>query len=385
MNKEEALTHFNQVVLEPAIHYALSTLRTYVVEHREELIQAFVESIRQLCIQAKMDQEQQGKSSVAFIHCSMLRMSLVNGSYAYLLEAYSEDWYWDSIGCFHEYDATWAFAPLNELQDSLIVEMKRYGGKLNASDAERMILQAAGQFNAFVMTIARMAVPHILNLPEMQALDRSDRFQIRVGEYKDYSEPVHIREGDHRNIQHLRKKISTADGLENAYGDYTSLSLPEGSFDHVDVRYSDFSDADFRKCSFINSVLIGTKWHRSNLSETDLRGSVLTDASFRGCNLKGANLSETSDGGNGDGFATTSLGLQGISFERANLENADLRGANLAQADFKEANLTGAQVWIHDRDKYEDQWSDKQLASVLWVALPTREDKEGLWSSNITN
>lgn len=65
MNKEEALTHFNQVLLEPAVHYALSTLRTYVVEHREELIQAFVESIRQLCIQAKMDQEQQGKSSVA--------------------------------------------------------------------------------------------------------------------------------------------------------------------------------------------------------------------------------------------------------------------------------------------------------------------------------
>jgi|GEM_PF-860030 len=385
MNKEEALTHFHQVVLEPAIHHALLNLRSYVVEHSEKLIQAFVESIRQLCIQAKIDQEQQGKSSVAFLHCSMLRMSLVNGSYACLLEAYSESWYWDGIGCFHEYDATWAFAPLNKLQESLFGDMKRYGGKLNASDAERLILQAAGRFNAFVVAIARMAVPHILALQEMQALDRSDRFQIRVGEYKDWSEPVHIREGDHRIIQHIRKKLSGADGLENAYGNYTSLSLPEGSFDHVDVRYPDFSDADFRKCSFRNSVLIGTKWHQSNLSETDLRGSVLTDASFQGCNLKGANLSETSDGGNGDGFATTALGIQGISFERANLENADLRGANLAQADFKEANLTGAQVWLHDREKYEDLWSDEQRASVRWVVLPTREDKEERWSSNITN
>lgn len=385
MNKEDALTHFNQVVLEPAIHHALANLRSYVMEHREELIRAFVESVRQLCIQAKISQVELNKDAVAFIHCSMLRMSLLDGSYACLLEAYSDSWYWDRIGCFHEYDAAWAFAPLNELRELLLGEMKRYGGKLNASDVERLILQTAGRFNAFVTAIARMSIPRILMLDEMQALERSDRFQIRVGEYKDWSEPIHIREGDSRNTQHIRKKLSAADGLENAYGDYTSLSLPEGSFDHVDVRYSDFSDADLSNCSLRNAVLVGTKWHRSNLSETDLRGSVLTDASFRECNLKGANLSETSDGGNGDVFTTNALGLQGISFERANLENADLRGANLAQADFKDANLTGAQVWFHERNKYEDQWSDEQLASVLWVVLPSHEDKEGLWFSDITN
>lgn len=374
MNKAEAIAHLQQETLEPVLQDHLSSLRVYIMEHQNSLIQSFVESMRQLCLKAELAQQELGKEPISILHCSMLRTSILEGSYICLLEAYSDQWYWDEVECLHTYDATWAFQSLSSLEEFLHIEMRRYGGVLNASDAERMMLQSAGRFNAYVTAIVRLAVPHMLNLKEMERLHRGDQFQIRVGEYKDWSEPVYVRDYRYRDIQNIRKKLTLAEGLECAYADYTSLSLTEGLFDHVDIRYSDFSLADLSKSDLRGAVLIGTKWEQSDLSGADLRGALLMDAVFRECSLRGANLSDVSDGASME-FHEGALGLQGICFAGANLEGADLRGAQLFHADFQGARLSQAQIWLHDRERYTHVLSEEQIESIRWVVSHEKEEE----------
>lgn len=382
MNKAEAIAHLQQEILEPALQAHLSTLRVYIMQHQNSLIQSFVESMRQLCVKAEWAQQELGKEPISILHCSMLRTSILEGSYTCLMEAYSDQWYWDEVECMHTYDATWAFQPLSSLQQLLHIEMRRYGGVLNASDVERMMLQSAGRFNAYVITLARLAVPHVVNLKEMEHINRADQFQIRVGEYKDWSEPVYIRDYGYRDMQNIRKKLSVAEGLECAYGDYTSLSMAEGLYDHVDIRYSDFSHADLNKSNLRGAVMIGTKWEQSDLSGADLRGALLMDAVFRECSLRGANLSDVSDGASME-FEKSVLGLQGICFAGANLEGADLRGAQLFHADFQGARLSQAQIWIHDRERYTHVLNEEQIESIRWVV--SHEEEEELWSHDFMN
>ena len=382
MNKAEAIAHLQQEVWEPALQDQLSNLRAYIVQHQEALIHSFVESMRQLVLKAVSAQQTLGKDPIANLHCSMLRTSILEGNYLCLLEAYSDRWYWDEVECLHTYDATWAMQPLSSLQELLHIEMRRYGGVLNSSDVERMMLQSANQFNAYVTALARLAVPHIVNLKEMEHIDRAELFQIRVGEYKDWSEPVYIRDYGYRDVHNIRKKLSVAEGLECAYGDYTSLSLAEGIYDHVDIRYSDFSHTDLSKSSLRNAVMIGTSWEHSDLSGVDLRGALLMDAEFRECNLCGADLSDVSDGGN-MGAQEGVLGLQGICFAGANLEGADLRGAQLFHADFHGARLGQAQIWLHDRERYRHVLTEEQMESIYWVV--SHEKEEELWSNDFTN
>lgn len=374
MNKAEAIVHLQQEILEPVLQDHLSSLRVYIMEHQNSLIQSFVESMRQLCLKAELAQQELGKEPISILHCSMLRTSILDGSYTCLLEAYSDQWYWDEVECLHTYDATWAFQSLTPLKELLHIEMRRYGGVLNASDAERMMLQSAGRFNAYVTAIARLAVPHMLNLKEMERLHRGDQFQIRVGEYKDWSEPVYVRDYRYRDIQNIRKKLTLAEGLECAYADYTSLSLTEGLFDHVDIRYSDFSLADLSKSDLRGAVLIGTRWEQSDLSGADLRGALLMDTVFRECSLLGANLCDVSDGASME-FHEGVLGLQGICFAGANLEGADLRGAQLFHADFQGARLSQAQIWLHDREQYTHVLSEEQIESIRWVVSHEKEEE----------
>lgn len=374
MNKAEAIVHLQQEILEPVLKDHLSSLRVYIMEHQNSLIQSFVESMRQLCLKAELAQQELGKEPISILHCSMLRTSILDGSYTCLLEAYSDQWYWDEVECLHTYDATWAFQSLTPLKELLHIEMRRYGGVLNASDAERMMLQSAGRFNAYVTAIARLAVPHMLNLKEMERLHRGDQFQIRVGEYKDWSEPVYVRDYRYRDIQNIRKKLTLAEGLECAYADYTSLSLTEGLFDHVDIRYSDFSLADLSKSDLRGAVLIGTRWEQSDLSGADLRGALLMDTVFRECSLLGANLCDVSDGASME-FHEGVLGLQGICFAGANLEGANLKGAQLFHADFQGARLSQAQIWLHDREQYRHVLSEEQIESIRWVVSHEKEEE----------
>jgi TIR domain/Pentapeptide repeats (8 copies) len=100
----------------------------------------------------------------------------------------------------------------------------------------------------------------------------------------------------------------------------------------------DLSDTDLRE-----TILFGANLSKANLADADLSGSDLDTAKLAGANLKGCNLTYTRFV-----FATlrganlSSTNLVGTNLQHANLEKANLKGAILSGAILADVNLSGA-------------------------------------------
>ena len=92
--------------------------------------------------------------------------------------------------------------------------------------------------------------------------------------------------------------------------DLSGISLPGVTFEFVDAR-------------------------KVNLSDADLRGGYFKGTVFKMANFTGANLSNAFFGW---------ANLAGVNFTGANLSGVDFREANLSGANFEGANLTGAHL-----------------------------------------
>ncbi|PUA35551.1 pentapeptide repeat-containing protein [Paenibacillus elgii] len=367
MGKEEALLHLREHVLDPALTERISALDADFRQHKRQLAAGFVTSFRELCLKIKAMQERQEKAPIAFIHYSMLRTSIREGANTYLIEAYSDDWYWDTAYCDAAYDAGWAFQGIRPLLSVLDDSRKAYMNILHSADTERLVMQEIGYFDQFVTVLARWAIPEAVKLPEFQQIAKADRLQIRIGEFKDRSEPLYVEDRGQRDVQQIRRRLEQKQEADCSYESFRGLPLSLGHYDELDLRYSDFSGSDLTSCTFNGCVLIGTRWHGCRLRHTDFSYSQLCDADFRDCDLKGANFRMA----DGQGFADKlhrTPGLLGVNFANADLEGANFLHADLPEANFEGANLNQAVFAERDRERLRPWLSEAQIASIRWVS-----------------
>jgi hypothetical protein len=81
---------------------------------------------------------------------------------------------------------------------------------------------------------------------------------------------------------------------------------------------------------------------RLDLSNTDIRGAVLSEGKLQGINFSGANL---------QGANLSRAKLQKADLTKANLKEADIRGANLQEANVFQAVLRRANLWGANLEK----------------------------------
>ncbi|MCM3289179.1 hypothetical protein M3661_03450 [Paenibacillus sp. MER 180] len=155
MDKEEARQHLYEHVLQPALEEQVSVVARLFHDQQERLVAEWIESFRGMCMQIAQMQRRGEKAPIGFIHYSVLRTSVLEGTCTYQIEAYSDDWYWDPAECFARYDARWALQGLTALIELLYERRKMYMGMLHAADVERMVLQHIGAFSQFVTALAR--------------------------------------------------------------------------------------------------------------------------------------------------------------------------------------------------------------------------------------
>ncbi|OAB35934.1 pentapeptide repeat-containing protein [Paenibacillus glacialis] len=360
MNREEILQEVTSSMLEPAIAEAISVLEAEFQTQKHQLIEGFIHSFREMCLQIQHMQDTGEKAPIGYIHYSLLRTSILQGKYTYLIEAYSEDWYGDEDECLNIYDASWAFKSFVPLQERLAQKLKMYFGLFNPGDSERLMLTYIPYYHQFIVAIARMAVCQAMELPEAQQIAKSDTFRVRIGEFKDISEDIYISDlkvGTLESVKRLQREE-----CQLAYGALAGLTLQGHNLDNTEMRYADLRRSHLIECQIRGSILIGTRWGGSTLCSTDFSYSLISDADFSHCDLRGASFCHAS----GEDFNDPlyrSPGLQGISFAHANLEDTDFRGASLYGANFEGANLQGAVFIEEDIAKY--RFTDEQLRSIM--------------------
>ncbi|WP_432774828.1 pentapeptide repeat-containing protein [Brevibacillus gelatini] len=365
MKKEEALRHLYEQVCLPELEKRVAALESFFLKNKERLVDDFVQSIRQMAIKIKTMQDHGAMPAIGFLHFSLLRTAVLDGSNRYLIEAYTDKWYWEGIECFGSYDAGWAFQGFPSLLQLLDEQRKKYIGVLDAPDVERLLLKELDYFTQFISALVRLSIPEVVRLPEYQQLDKAQRFQIRVGEFKDISESVYVEDRLPREEQEARRLLEQAKDSYCTHETFANMRLRQLKANEMDLRYTDFSRSDLENGEFRHCVLIGTRWGGSSLANADFRHSLLADADFRQSDLRGANFSYA-DGQTSDDRLYRQPGLLGIRFDEANLEGADFRHARLYKASFYGANLHQAMFLERDQDRYE--LTEPQRKEIHWIA-----------------
>lgn len=376
MTRTEALSYFNENYARPQINEKLFALDEYFHTNKDSLRQAFVESVREICLNIRDKQNKGEKGKIGFITYSMLRTALAEGKHTVLIEALNKDWFLDFEECQAEYDASWAFDFLDEAIKEFKNLIKPYMGNIVASDVDRIGLLEAAKFNQYIISLARYSMPEVILLKEFDEIDKEDELEIRVGEFRDMSEIVYkedIREKDPVKIKEwLGEKLEN----EYSYEVFKNLDLSGGDYKCIDFKYTEFRNSNLSNSKFEDCVLVGTKFCGSNLIGTDFSKSFIHDANFSNCKLKGS-VFYKAEGASGlidrtcwemPGFIGVNFcgaDLEGVDFEAADLEGAVFIDANLKGVNFLGANLKYA-VFL-ERDLRELDLDERQIKSIRLV------------------
>ncbi|MGM0501842.1 MAG: pentapeptide repeat-containing protein [Bacillota bacterium] len=374
MNKREALEYFYDNYAERTINRSLFAVEEYFNTHLDELIADFRASFKKMCCQVNQLQKTGKKGKIAYITYSMLRTSIADKSYVYLVEAQNEYWFCDQQIFQMEYDASWLFEFLEEAERKLQQQMNSYINPLAKTDIERITLQQAEKYNWYLIYLARYALKEVLKLEEYQNLARTQEFEVRLGEYRDLSEIVYKEDRKGKDAQKMKEWLEEKREYKYAYEVFQDLDLAEGDYIGIDLRYSDLSNSNLAASNLNHCTLLGTKFTNADLRRTDFSLAVIYEADFRNCDLRGAEFRYVL-GFNGlidkqewklPGFQRVDFrnaDLAGANFEGANLQGAIFTGANLAGVNFKDADLTGS--ILPEKDLFQVELTTEQRQKII--------------------
>lgn len=289
MKKQEALDHFNETYVKKISSEKLADLEEYYKEHKDDLADKFIKSIKEICFNLKKMQTQNEKGKIAYIMYSFLRTEILEKRYNYLIEALDEDWFLDYKECHSQYDATWAFKYLEEFEDTLQESRKIYAGQINESDIEKIKLKEVKKYNEYIVEIARYALRKE-DIKELKDIKKEEVLEISIGEYRDLIEPIYKEDNRKKDSKEVKEWLEEKLENEYSYEVYNNLDLSHGDYESIDFRYSNFKETNLEKSNMKESILIGVKFSNCNLKEVDFSNSDLSKAEFEHVNLKDANF-----------------------------------------------------------------------------------------------
>jgi len=340
VKKYEALEHFQQNIVNLKSKQKMQKVEEFFLENKDELVKDLVQSFSEICIKIKQMQSSNEKSKIGFITYSLLRTSMKEKRLTYLVEAFDNRWFFDRVECQTEYEANWLLKFLNELETELENERRQYFNMIVKADIEKIKLKEVGYYNQYLALLGRYAASEMLSLKEYGDIEKDEQLEVRVGEYLDISEIIFKEDFRVRDSKEVKAWLEEKSDRLYWSESLRNYDFSDGNFESKSFNYSDFSMSNISNCKMKSCMLIGTKFSRAIMKNTDLSCTYIYDADFSDCDLEGASFCKA-DGEKGKFYNTKfkRRSLWGVSFEGANLENADFENANLKGATFKDARL----------------------------------------------
>ncbi len=364
MKREEALQHFMDECVVVHVNRLQAIVDRQFRQDKDVLLQPIIHAFEQLFANISRQQQQGKLAPVAFIHLSLLRTSLLENKFTYLLEAYGETWYFDWVECTAKYEAHWLCEAMRDLQNTLEKERKSYIS-IQTTDVRVILQQTVIQFHQYIVQLLRYLFRyHQESVPTIN-FQRATCLRFRAGEYKGFSEDIALI--DER--QQVKKDILLSLEKKEANQSYTfenfsNLSLMQQDLSHMNFSYANFQDSNLAEASLHRSVCIGTNFIGCQLANVDFSYAMIQDADFRNANLAGVNFRHAQ--GKTLKFPNNEVPCYlGTDFSNANLQQAKFEFAQMAGANFTGANLKGATFFQRDQAKY--QFSQAQIKDIHWI------------------
>ncbi|EHS57785.1 hypothetical protein WG8_2258 [Paenibacillus sp. Aloe-11] len=334
------------------------------------LIDEWMEPFRRLCVKIQAMQSAGNKRPIAFVHVSWLRSWLRQGKMLCSLEAYDDTWYLDRTSCMEIFEVPWLSDHVTTYYQAIESTRKLVDKNIPHTESFRILMEDAAVAGQYVVHIVRAMASRMAACAEFQQVRRADDFRIRAGEYMDLSEDVWVELNEPVDAAAVHQWLESKDGSLYRYQDWRGVHLGGGDYESSDLAYTHLTSSHLSNCCFRKSICVGVDFSNSRMQQIDLAQSVIYDANFSGCDLQGANFQEAA-GGEPIILEGQVLGVFGVNFAGANLQNANLLFTDLTHACFENANMNGAKVIASQSASWS--LSEEQKQQIMWM----EEDEQG--------
>lgn len=363
----------------PARTEQVKALLQDFLQQKEMIAAELVNMVDRVCLDTLQRQAEGTMQVCSLLRISLLRTSLLENKMTYVLEAVENE---EIDATFHltshQYDATWIYSHLLQWKTLCQVELKRYIGAIHPWSLDSWIQQEMAPFQDYMIHAMRYSVSQIKGLASYQALVQGDTFEIVVGEYGDamLGESVYLVNHRQKSNEDTKKWLQSSMTNEYIYSHILDLDISVGEYRVSEWNYLRAEQVNLSQSNLRESVLVGIKFEQCNCQFCDFTGSILYDADFRGCDLEGACFDYVM-GEKEQVNVTESMifGIYGVQFQGANLKNTSFRGAKIAgdfrysdlqNVDFTGTDLTGSIML--SQDGMQVNLSEEQMLQVTWLA-----------------
>lgn len=313
--------------------------------HLEEYKTAFLENFRSICENILHLQNECGLGKISYLEYTLLYTSILNQQYSAEIRIYNKNWYFDSgqrvVGhCSLDFP----FAKYHALYLELMAYRKRFAGAVTAREVLGFVLPCAGLFYKYVVAALRYSIPDCAKTELFQSIQRSDEFEINVGEYMGNTEAIY-KENRKRTSEETLAWFQMRHEFAYSFEDFSGLDFSGADLSEIDLRYADLTDAKLTDTDFQDAMLFGTRFCHANLQGADLRYCLMHEADFSGADMTNTKFYAARAY---RGLPNTAnwiiAGYRSVSFRNANLTNADFNGSKIRDADFTGAKMDGTRI-----------------------------------------
>lgn len=277
---------------------------------------------------AKQAEEQEKYGCVHFLF-SMLRYEMTKGRALVRLDVMNAGWMLDEEPLYTELDVTFLFQPYFEWKEKLLLDMREYMGKVNKYDVEYLLQEEILQCTQIITHVLRFLFRDIESQENFAKIPKLAFWNIRLGEYRDYSEII---------MQVNREPRSSEEWLDQLEGAKENPELMNAGW-----------------------------WYRCTFEEGECSGKQMYFTVFEECTLKGIDFSEAQM----TGARFLNCRLEGCSFAGTNLEQAEFEQCEFIECSFACANLNLA---VFSPEGLNEAWFDEKQKEEMLVALAAEEE-----------
>lgn len=356
INREEALEEFREKVVKNLAEESKLSVEKNFKDNEEKVKELIINGMKSLIKRAKESKEDKNENKIAVFQFELLRINIINESYKILVHGYNSFWYLDSDSIYEEIDLSFLFEPFIKLKEKLIKEKRIYMGKVNDYDIQKIIFELTAECYTDMSKTARN---WFWNLDEEEWIKESsvgDFYTVKWSEYQGKSETLFAMDNREKDIKELLElKKQPEEKLPFVYTVWKNSTLEDGdltkqnmlfinfkgstlrniNFSECDIVRGQFKDTKVKRCTLINSRLIGTFFENSKVEDSDFSNADCTGVDFREAELRYVDFSNSN---------LKNSNFINAKFKNVSFDGADLEDAIFSAKDIPFINLTSEQL-----------------------------------------
>ena len=158
---------------------------------KREWFASFAQHFQSICAAIAKAQAESNLPAISNLEYTMLYANMTNRRYIAEVWAFGDKRYLDeSKHMIGEYDISFLFDHFDALWDKLLVQRKRYVGKVSSQEVTSFMIEAIPKFYSYLVSIARFAIIDCVEEKPFIDIMKNDVFKVRVGDYMAKTEPV---------------------------------------------------------------------------------------------------------------------------------------------------------------------------------------------------